>query len=191
MPTVDRQTYTPEDLLELPDGKYFELVGGELVETAMSLESAWVASQVTERLNAVVRGGDGGVVMTDSASYQCFPDAPSKVRRPDVSYIRRGRLAPAQFQFGHCTIHPDLAVEVVSPNDLYYEVEIKVDEYLSAGVSLVWVINPGLRYVRVFTPDGGIRQLEGDDELTGGDIIPDFCVCVSDLFPPADLSQML
>jgi len=50
---------------------------------------------------------------------------------------------------GHCPIAPDLAVEVVSPHDLYSEVEAKVNDYLGAGVSLVWVVDPPTRSVRV------------------------------------------
>jgi Uma2 family endonuclease len=47
-----------------------------------------------------------------------------------------------QLPEGHTRIAPDLAAEVMSPNDLAYEVDRKVKEYLAAGVRLVWVINP-------------------------------------------------
>ena len=36
--------YTPDDLLAMPDGKSFELVGGQLVERRMGMESSWVAT---------------------------------------------------------------------------------------------------------------------------------------------------
>jgi Uma2 family endonuclease len=191
MATVEQQVFTPEDLLKMPDGKHFELVDGELVETGMSLQSAWVATAVSQRLVEVVRSQQLGNVFSETASYRCFPDAPGNVRRPDGSFIRKGRLSEDQFREGHCLIAPDLVVEVVSPHDLYYEVEHKVTEYLNAGVRLVWVFNPNERTVRVFGADGSVQQKGEDDELDGGDVVPGFHVRVGELFPPADLSELL
>jgi Uma2 family endonuclease len=191
MATVEPTRFTPEDLLKMPDGKHYELVDGELVETEMSLESAWVAKTVSRRLDEVVEANRLGTVYSESASYRCFPDDPGKVRRPDTSFIRKGRLSEEQFREGHCLLAPDLVVEVVSPNDLYYEVDHKVTEYLNAGVRLVWVFNPNERNVRVFGSDGSVEQRGLTDELDGGDVVPGFRVRVDDLFPPADLKELL
>jgi Uma2 family endonuclease len=188
MSTVEHQIFTPDDLLTMPEGKHFELVDGELVETSTSMLGAWVAVQLIELLNEFVRTRQLGLVMSETASYRCFPDDPDRIRRPDVSFIRQGRLSTEQFQFGHCGIAPDLAVEIVSPNDLYFDVEHKVGEYLSAGVRLVWVFNPDRRNVRVFALDGAVRQLGENDDLSGDDVIPGFRVQVRSLFPSADLS---
>lgn len=187
MSTVEHRTYTPEDLLAMPDGKHFELVNGELVETSMSMKGQWVAQKIARRIDEFAESGALGSVFPET-SYQCFPDDRDMVRIPDVSFIRKGRLNADQFQHGHCRIPPDLAVEVVSPNDLYYDVEHKVGEYLSAGVRLVWVINPDARNVRVFALDGSVRQLAETEELTGDDVLPDFRVRVATLFPAADLA---
>ena len=65
------------------------------------------------------------------------------MRRADVTFIRRDRYSLQQLtQDGFMTIPPDLAVEVVSPNDYAREVEEKVEEYLRAGVKLIWVVYP-------------------------------------------------
>lgn len=191
MATVEQQIFTPEDLLKMPDGKHFELVDGELVEKEMSIVSGWVTSQIAGSLNAYVRANHLGLVITEVGSYRCFPDKPDQVRRPDVAFVARGRLSPDQFQEGHCPIAPDLVVEVVSPNDLYYEVDHKVTEYLNAGVRLVWVFNPNERNVRVFAADGSVQQKGESDELDGGDVVPGFRVPVRELFPPADLGTLL
>jgi len=187
MSTVEQQTYTPADLLTIPDGKHFELVNGELVETTMSLEGNWVAQKIARRVDEFSEQHSLGNVFPE-ASFQCFADAPNMVRRPDVAFISKGRLSPEQFEYGHCRIPPDLAVEVVSPNDLYYDVEHKVTEYLEAGVRLVWVVNPHSRNVRVFGVDGRVRQLGESEELTGDDVIPGFRVRVGELFPASDLT---
>ena len=116
--------------------------------------------------------------------YQCFPDAPDKVRKPDASFIQRGRLPGEQLHEGHVRIAPDLAVEVVSANDLFDEVEIKVGEYLGAGVRLVWVVNPRTRTGQVYRADGSVTRLREGDELSGEDVLPGFRCRVHDLFPP-------
>jgi Uma2 family endonuclease len=75
-------------------------------------------------------------------------------------------------------------VEVVSPNDLVYVVEEKVEEYLSVGVRLVWVINPNVRTVRVYRLDRSFAGLRESDTLSGEQVIPGFECRVQDLFPP-------
>lgn len=62
------------------------------------------------------------------------------------------------------------------------DVEGKVDEYLRAGVSLVWVIDPLTRTVRVHRADGRLTDLRADDALDGEDVLPGFRCLVRDLF---------
>ena len=94
------------------------------------------------------------------------------VRRPDVSFVKRGRLPGDVSPDGWIKIPPDLAVEVVSPNDVVEELEAKLEDYQKAGIPLVWVIYPKRRKARVFRLDGTEVVLSEDDELSGEDIIP-------------------
>ena len=82
----------------------------------------------------------------------------------------------------HLRTAPDLAVEVVSPHDLAYDVDSKVEGYLQAGVRLVWVVNPAARTVRVHRPDGSSATLRPGDQLTGGEVLPGFHCLIRDLF---------
>jgi Uma2 family endonuclease len=175
---------TPEQFLELPDRERFELVGGELVEMPeMSLEGSAVAIRLAMLFARVAHWDELGVLFGADATYQCFPEDPERVRRPDVSFIRRGRLRLSQYERGHCRIAPDLAVEVVSPHDLHHDVVEKVREYQAAGVPLVWVISPEIRSVMVYRADGSVADLRAADVLDGGDVVPGFRVAVGELFP--------
>jgi Uma2 family endonuclease len=178
---VTEQRFSPEDLLTMEGGEHFELVDGQLVEKAMGSYSDWVATRLSRRLGTLEDQGFGWVLGSES-SYQCFPHDPGKVRRPDVSFILRGRLPDERIPQGHIPIPPDLAVEVVSPNDLFYEVEAKVEEYLAAGVPLVWVISPETNSVQVFPADGAWQRLGPDDTLTAPELLPGFSCPVDDLF---------
>jgi Uma2 family endonuclease len=177
-----KQHCTPEDLLVMPDAVSYELVDGELLEREMGWKSSVIGGEVGFLLKAHCKAHNLGWVAPADASYQWFPDAPNKVRRPDVSFIRLERMPADEEPEGHCRIAPDLAVEVTSPNDLFDDVEEKVEEYLTAGVRLVWVVHPSTRTVRVRRADGTISLLREADELSGEDVVPGFRCRVSDLF---------
>jgi Uma2 family endonuclease len=174
--------HTPEDLLAMPDGDRYELVDGELVERHMGFRSSLIGGEIQRRLaNFCLENRLGWVVPAD-AGYQCFPDDPNRVRKPDVSFVRLDRFPSGQVPEGFATIAPDLAVEVVSPNDLSDAVEEKVEEYLAAGVRLVWVVHPPTRTIHVHRADGTGTILRANDELTGADVIRDFRCRVAEIF---------
>jgi Uma2 family endonuclease len=177
---------TPEELLKLPDSVKYELVDGKLVERNMGMESSEIALRLALLIGMFLRDHSLGRLFGADASYQCFTDAPGKVRKPDVSFIRFDRLPDGRAPKGHSRIAPDLAVEVVSPGDLSYEIEEKVAEYLAAGVPLVWVVHPPTRTVRVHrprsSPRGEISNLRDSDTLSGEDVLPGFSCGVSEVF---------
>jgi Uma2 family endonuclease len=151
----------------------------------MGMESSRIGMRVGHLVSKFLDDRPGGLLFGADAGYQCFPN-PNSVRKPDVSFIRAGRLANDRAPEGHCRIPPDLAVEVISPNDLAYEVEEKVAEYLEAGVPLVWIVNPPMRSVRIRRPktaaNGPVAELSGDDTITGEDVLPGFSCKVSEFF---------
>ena len=176
--------YTPEDLLAMPDGKSYELVNGQLVERRMGIESDWVAGRLHARLDRFCEQHEiGWALLSESGGYQCFPHEPGRIRKPDVSFIRYGRLPGGVLPQGWAKIPPDLAVEVVSPNDLVYELDEKLEDYWKVVVPLVWVINPNSRIVRVRRKDGSGSDLHEADELSGEDIIPGFRCPVREILP--------
>jgi Uma2 family endonuclease len=182
-PSTTNRPYTPEDLLTMPDGHLYELAGGNLVERKMSMLSSYIAGVIFSLLFAFCRPKKLGWVLPEGTTYQCFQDDPDKVRKPDVSFIRLERLTAEQASAkGHARLAPDLAVEVVSPNDLYYEVDAKAQEWLLSGVSLVWVVNPRTRSLTVLRADGSSAILHEQDELTGESVIPGFRCQVRELF---------
>jgi Uma2 family endonuclease len=175
--------YTPEDLLTLPDGHHYELIDDQLVERNMGAEASLVAANLIALLGAHVHPQKLGHVFASDCGYQIFPDQPNRVRYADGSFIARGRFPNERVPRGHVRIPPDLAMEVVSPNDLAEEVEGKVEDYLRAGIRLLWVLYPNTQTVYVFRRDGSVSRLTRASELSGEDVIPGFVCRVEDLFP--------
>ena len=107
---------------------------------------------------------------------------PNQVRMPDASVVAHGKLPDDRSPKAYVKVAPDLAVEVVSPNDLYVEVELKVAEYRSAGVKLIWIITPETKSVLVRRLDGSCAEVGAAGQLSGEDVLPGFSCTVAELF---------
>jgi Uma2 family endonuclease len=183
---------TPEEFLTMSDNDRFELVRGKLVELPMSLLSSYVAGRVFGRLDQYLQPKPTGWLFPEGTAFRCFGFDRSLVRKPDTSFIRLDRLsADLAVQEGYVTVVPDLAVEVVSPNDTVQGLEEKIDDFKRAGVRLIWVVHPQHHIVRIHRADGTIQQLGENDELSGEDVVPGFRCPVRELFvsPAGELLQ--
>lgn len=100
---------------------------------------------------------------------------PDLVRGPDQAFVSAARIAAnPPPERGFWPIAPDLALELVSPDDKAHEINEKVQDYLDAGVRLVWVFYPRTRQVHIFRPGAPVEVLRGDAILDGGDVLPGF-----------------
>lgn len=178
--------YTPEDLLSMPDGDRFELVDGKLVERNMGQVSSWVGTRTSFVFSTFLEGNPLGWVFGSDCGYQCFPRSPKKLRRPDVSFLRKEKLPQGQFFDGHVPVVPDLVVEVVSPRDIAELLETKIAEYQSAGVQSVWIISPKARTCTIHRLNGQSERLKETDTITEPDLLPGFSCRVGDLLPPPE-----
>lgn len=121
-----------------------------------------------------VVGGEAGFILSR---------VPLTVVGADVAFISAGRWdnwsTPERFFDGA----PDLAVEVLSPDDRPAEIAKKTEAYMNAGTTLLWWLDPKRRTVRVWTQGNPLPELLGpDDELGGGLVLPRFRCMVSELF---------
>jgi Uma2 family endonuclease len=183
--TAAKTVFTPEELESLPNAIDYELVDGNLVERHMGAESSAVGAAILVLLFSHVKSRRAGHVFNSECGYLCFPDAPGKVRKPDVSFIRIGRLPGDRVPKGYISIAPDLTVEVLSPGDLAGEIDEKISEYLNAGIRLIWIVNPKTKSVRIQRPataKPGPTSLSESDTITGEDVLPGFECRVSEFF---------
>jgi Uma2 family endonuclease len=173
--------HAPEDLLSMSDGEDYELVDGQLVERDMSMESSWIAGKIHRLLGHFGEDIGLGWAFPEGSGFTCFPTT-GTMRRADSAFLTHERLPGGPTDEGYCSVVPNLAVEVVSPNDLAWQVREKVEDWLAARPELLWVVWPASRSIDVYTPSG-VTQLGIDDELTAEPVIPTFRWPVRDLFP--------
>jgi Uma2 family endonuclease len=163
------------------DDILYEVVDGQLVEPSpMGAYPNKLASVLGIHLGAFVLSRPNGQVIFETI----FRFDARNQKRPDVAFISHerwpeGRLPPDGDPWD---VIPDLAIEVVSKNDLAWEVLGKVHFYLKAGVRSVWVVYPNVDVVHLFDSPTQIRVLTRDDVLDGGDIIPGFLLPLASLF---------
>ena len=176
--------FTPDDLLLLPDeGKGFELIDGDLKEMNVSFLSTYVAGEIYGHLRDHVRPRRLGWVSPEGTSYRCFPDDPDQVRRADTAFHALNRLTEERARTeGHCSVVPDLVVEVVSPHDLGSDLEEKRNDWLAAGAKLVWIVHPNTRSVHAYLADGTGRVFNRSEVLSADPVLPEFRVPVADPF---------
>ena len=166
-----------------------ELVDGVWVEKEGDMASGVVEVNVGRLLSLHARANRLGWVLGGSTQYQLLPGRPNQVRKPDVSFVAAARFPNGLPRGNRMRFVPDLAVEVHSPTDLVEYTEGKRDEYLRAGVRLVWEVHVPTRNVWAYRPDGTGKLYRVTDTLPGEDVLPGFGVPVAELFegldPPA------
>jgi Uma2 family endonuclease len=163
---------TADELLRLnvPD-KRSELVRGVLVvREPAGYRHGEVAYRMAKAIGDHVDRHDLGRVFAAETGFTLFTD-PDTVRAADVAFIRKARL-PDPSPTGFARLAPDLAVEVLSPDDRPGDVLAKVADWLRAGCQLVWVVDPVRRHARVYRADGSESLLAEDGVLEGEDILP-------------------
>ena len=104
----------------------------------------------------------------------------NSVLKPDLAFVSTSRLSGDKDK-GY-PIPPDLAIEVVSPIDIQYQVARKVRAYLDAGTRCVWIVEPTFETVTVYKSETDIKILTRKDTLTGEDVVPGFSCPVELLF---------
>jgi len=97
---------------------------------------------------------------------------PDTVRAPDLAFVSHERLSGGVIPEGFLTVVPDLAVEIRSPTDRTGALLQKVGQWLEAGATAVWVIDPPRRSAQCYERDGTIILLGEHDTIDGGAVLP-------------------
>ncbi|MFI5338041.1 MAG: Uma2 family endonuclease, partial [Opitutales bacterium] len=162
-----------------------ELIDGVLVEKVMGYGESILATRLIVLLDAFVLPRNLGLVTAPDGTVRLWA---GRVRIPDVAYFSwdrmPGRRRPPE---PIPTLAPDLAVEILSQGNTAAEMLRKRHDYFTAGVLLVWEVDPKTRTVRVYTaPEPASAVLTAADTLDGGTVLSGFVLPLSDLFAELD-----
>jgi len=179
--TTTTRHITADELLAMGDIGRCELIYGELVMMSPAgLPHGVVAMRIGSFLREFVDGHGLGVVLAAETGFKIETD-PDLVRAPDASFIRNERLV-AGLPRGFFEGVPDLAVEVLSPDDSKREVAEKVNMWLANGAASCWVADPIAKTVTIHRTGQEPVRLSATDELRDESVLPGFVMPLGQVF---------
>jgi Uma2 family endonuclease len=107
---------------------------------------------------------------------------PDTVRALDIAFLSKSTLSKKSELSKYWEGAPDLAIEILSPNDTQSQLEDKAHELLEAGTKAVWVVDPKRKRVWIHKSDAKPVALESNDFLEGESILPGFRIQVGSIF---------
>ncbi len=185
--TVRTGVYSFGDFLELiHEDQKADLIDGVIyMASPESLEHNDLVLWLGTLMRLYVEGRDCGRVTVNKVAYRLTPmNAPE----PDLAFVRKDRLHI--LKKGYVDGPPDLAVEVVSPESVERDYQLKRSRYESAGVAEYWIIDSDERKA-FFLANGanGFTEASVRDHLYESTVLPGFKLDVRWLWqrplPPA------
>jgi len=174
---------TLEEFATLPSNdRQQELVKGRLVEMNLPKpKHGFICGEIAGLLREFVKPRKLGRVFTNDSGVITERD-PDSMRGPDVGFYSYERVPAGKVGDGYLDVAPELAFEVMSPDDVWPRMLEKVAEYLDAGVKVVCVADPRNETIQVHRADQPVQLLQGNDELSVPDVLPGFSCKVSQCF---------
>ncbi len=179
-------TATVQDVerIQAEEKRFFELVDGVLVEKAMGCRESILATVFIWHFQNYSRSPSRGLVAGADGLLELIPKL---VRGPDAAFTFRANVEGGKVPSAAVPLLvPDVVVEVMSPSNTRREMERKLDEYLTAGVRLIWYVYPEEHVVYVYAGSTTAHRLTATDTLDGGDVLPGFTLRLAELFAELD-----
>ncbi len=161
-----------------PDYEDYEIVDGEKEVKMAGAKHGEIGAKVTIKLGIYLENNPLGKLYNGNTTFQIGANE----RMPDVSFVSAARIPAEGSPSSKWEIAPDLAIEVISPNDVWEKVSDKVREYFAAGVRQVWLVSQLQQQVMIYDSPTQIRVVTANDDLTSETLLPGFKCRVSDLF---------
>ena len=174
---------TAAGLMDLQDDGYrYELIHGEVVRMSPTGGKHGVIAHRIGRLlgNWAERRGIG-LVFAAETGFKLTTN-PDTVRTADVALVLNERIPATGIPDSFWEGAPDLAVEVLSPNDSASDILDKVRDYLAAGAEQVWVADPKNSTVSVYRSLQNVQTLTERETLEGVGAVAGFTCAVGEFF---------
>jgi Uma2 family endonuclease len=174
MATTTRMTL--DEFLALPEEKpYLEYVDGEVCPKPMpTRRHGRIAARFIKELGNVLGDDSQFEVLTEVRHHS---QRRNRLYLPDVEVSRRSSSTDDPVPEP-----PDIAIEILSPDDRASRVLDRVDFYLSEGVQIVWVVDPETESVTEYRPGGSMQVLRHGASIDGAPVLEGFQLPIDDLF---------
>ncbi|MBL8188047.1 MAG: Uma2 family endonuclease [Acidobacteria bacterium] len=168
----------PERESTLDPEKSYELVNGQLEEKEMAGgKHGVIAANLAGEIRNYLKTNKRGLV-----SVEVHFKIGQNERIPDVAFVSAERIPDGGMPEGVAPFPPDLAIEVVSPNDVHDKLADKVLEYLDGGVKQVWLVSLKLQLITIFRSPTEVKVFTGNGNLECEDLLPGFSCSLKEVF---------
>jgi Uma2 family endonuclease len=155
--------------------------GGLIVMPPVGSEGGHYNVEVTTDLTLWNRQSQKGITFDSSAGFTLPNGA---IRSPDASWIeqRRWNALSAAQRRKFAPISPDFVIELKSPSDKLSDLQDKMQEYITNGARLGWLIDPETKEVEIYRPNQPVERLKNPTSLSGEDVLPGFTLNLQSIF---------
>lgn len=161
-----------------PEREY-EIVNGQpILKESAGARAGGITARLGARLGHYIESREMGAVYAANTTFTIGDDQ----RLPDLAFVSSERFPTEGEPEGIWEIAPDLAIEVISPNEIYSEVQNKMWNYFDAGVKQVWLVEPEYRTVTVYRSPARPVVFSEAQELLSEDLLPGFRCRLSEIF---------
>ncbi len=172
---------TADELLKMGDIGRCELIYGELIALRFAdFEHGEMTARIGNILGNFVGEHRLGVVLAAGTGF-FVERRPDLVRTPDASFVRKDRVPKTAWTKFFPGV-PDLAVEVISPDDTKREIAEKVNMWLAHGTTSVWVADPTAMTLTIHRAGQKPVRLTVRDEIDAEPALPRFALPVAKIF---------
>lgn len=182
----DSMRVTPEQFVEICDRNRdlsIELShhGDLIIMAPTGGTSGWRNSKLTYQLEAWVDESGDGMAFDSSTVFQLPNGA---MRGPDAAWIRSEHwevLTEAE-RDGFPPLCPDFVIELRSKSDRLKPLQAKMEEYLSNGALLGFLIDPTEQKAHIYRPQVAPEILTKPESLSGDPELPGLSIHLAKLW---------
>lgn len=185
IPLEQRTDVTVDELEKISLPYQAELYHGRVVPKMANFAHGLIQGRVFAKLNSYLGQNPLGYAITET-NFKLWPNRAGESRIPDVAFVKKERLPRDWFRFPEGA--PELAIEIISPEEKSEAMFDKVDEYLEQGAKMVWLFFPKKREVLVCTAANTHRVRE---VLTAPELLPGFELRLSEIFADMPLPDQV
>ncbi len=171
-------TGTAAELTLDPELEYEIVNGKPEVKEMASLRHGAAIMRLGIRLGTYIEANDLGGIYSPDTTFMIGQNQ----RLPDLAFLSNERMPVEEELDGVSPIAPDLAIEVISPNDVLEKVIAKIEDYFAAGVRQVWLVSLRSRTVSIYDSPTKVTILTETEDLSSEAILPGFRCRISEIF---------
>ncbi|MDZ7359625.1 MAG: Uma2 family endonuclease [candidate division KSB1 bacterium] len=177
LPIEERTDVTVDELEKMSLPYPAELYNGKVVFKMANFAHGKIQTRIARELDLYLQQHPIGEVITET-NFRLWPDRPGESRIPDIAFVKKERSPKNWYRFPDGA--PDLAIEIIFPDERSEEMMDKVDEYLQQGSRMVWLVFPKKREVWTCASLNTYQRVR--DVLTAPDLLPGFELPVGKIF---------